>query len=134
MIHWRNTAKGRLAEIIVLDQFSRNIFRGKPESFQADPLALILSQEAMFQSDHHHLETFQKVFLLMPLMHSESLLIQDESVRLFEEFGKEDNLKYAIKHREVIKRFGRFPHRNDILSRPSTAEEIEFLKQPGTSF
>ena len=134
LFHWRNTAKGRLAEIIVLDQFSRNIFRGKPESFQADPLALILSQEALSQSDHQHLETLQKAFLFMPFMHSESLLIQDESVRLFEDLGKEDNVNYAIKHREVIRRFGRFPHRNDILGRTSTAEEIEFLKQPGTSF
>ena len=70
----------------------------------------------------------------MPFMHSESLLIQDQSVRLFEKLGNQNNLDYAIKHREVIQRFGRFPHRNSILGRPFTVEETEFLKQPGSSF
>ena len=134
LFQWRNTSRGRLAEIIVLDQFSRNIHRETPASFIADPQALTLSQEALAMGHNHHLETQQKTFLYMPFMHSESILIQDESVRLFEDLGIEDNLNYAIKHHEVIWRFGRFPHRNHILGRPSTAEEFEFLKQPGSSF
>ena len=133
LFEWRKNPKGRLAEIIVLDQFSRNIYRGLPESFIADPQALTLAQEAV-AGGHDELEPLEKAFLYMPFMHSESLLIQDQSVRLFENLGNENNLDYAIKHREVIQRFGRFPHRNSILDRPSTVEETEFLKQPGSSF
>ena len=133
LFEWRKNPKGRLAEIIVLDQFSRNIYRGLPESFIADPQALTLAQEAV-AGGHDELKPQEKAFLYMPFMHSESLLIQDQSVRLFENLGNENNLDYAIKHREVIQRFGRFPHRNSILGRPSTVEETEFLKQPGSSF
>ena len=133
LFEWRKNPKGRLAEIIVLDQFSRNIYRGLPESFIADPQALTLAQEAV-AGEHDELEPLEKAFLYMPFMHSESLLIQDQSVRLFENLGNQNNLDYAIKHREVIQRFGRFPHRNSILGRPSTVEETEFLKQPGSSF
>ena len=133
LFEWRKNPKGRLAEIIVLDQFSRNIYRGLPESFIADPQVLILAQEAI-AGGHDELGPLKKAFLYMPFMHSESLLIQDQSVRLFENLGNENNLDYAIKHREVIQRFGRFPHRNLILGRPSTVEETEFLKQPGSSF
>ena len=133
LFEWRKNPKGRLAEIIVLDQFSRNIYRGLPESFIADPQALTLAQEAVV-GDHDELDHLEKAFLYMPFMHSESLLIQDQSVRLFENLGNQNNLDYAIKHREVIQRFGRFPHRNSILGRPSSVEETEFLKQPGSSF
>ena len=93
LFKWRNTSRGRLAEIIVLDQFPRNIHRETPASFSADPQALTLSQEALNVSDHHHLETQQKAFLYMPFMHSESLLIQDESGHLFEHLGIEDYVK-----------------------------------------
>ena len=130
---WRKNPKGRLAEIIVLDQFFRNTYRGLPESFIADPQALTLAQETV-TCGHDGLEPLEKAFLYMPFMHSESLLIQNQSVRLFENLGNENNLDYAIKHREVIQRFGRFPHRNSILVRPSTVEETEFLKQLGSSF
>ena len=133
LFKWRKNPKGRLAEIIVLDQFSRNIYRGLPESFIADPQVLILAQEAV-AGGHYELGSLEKAFLYMPFIHSESLLIQDQSVRLFENLGNQNNLDYAIKHREVIQRFGRFPHRNSILGRPSTIEETEFLKQPGSSF
>ena len=132
LFEWRKNLKGRLVEIIVLKQFSRNIYRGLPKSFIADPLALTL-QEAVACS-HDELEPLEKAFLYMPFMHSESLLIQDQSVRLFEKLGNQNNLDYAIKHREVVQRFGRFPHRNSILGRPSTVEETEFLTQPGSSF
>ena len=125
--------EGTACGIIVLNQFSRNIYRGLPESFIADPQALTLAQEAVAR-DHDELDPLEKAFLYMPFMHSESLLIQDQSVRLFENLGNENNLDYAIKHREVIQRFGRFPHRNSILGRPSSVEETEFLTQPGSSF
>ena len=133
LFEWKKNPKGRLAEIIVLDQFSRNIYRGLPESFIADPQALTLAQEAV-AGGNDELEPLEKAFLYMPFMYSESLLIQDQSVRLFENLGNQNNLDYAIKHREVIQRFGRFPHRNSILNRPSTFEETEFLKQPASSF
>ncbi|MEC8150084.1 MAG: DUF924 family protein, partial [SAR324 cluster bacterium] len=133
LFEWRKNPKGRLAEIIVLEQFSRKIYRGLPESFIADPQTLTLAQEAV-AGGHDGLEPLEKAFLYIPFINSESLLIQDQSVRLFEKLGNQNNLDYAIKHREVIQRFGRFPHRNSILDRPSTVEETEFLKQPGSSF
>lgn len=128
---WRETPEGRLAEIIVLDQFSRNMFRDKPESFASDPLALCLAQTAVAVGDDLKLTDQQRSFLYMPYMHSESLLIHDEAMKLFKELG---NLDFEIKHRDIIVKFGRYPHRNDILGRESTAEEIEFLTQPGSSF
>ena len=127
------TRRGGLRKSLFSTNFSRNIYRGLPESFIADPQALTLAQEAV-AGVYDELEPLEKAFLYMPFMHSESLLIQDQSVRLFENLGNENNLDYAIKHREVIQRFGRFPHRNSILGRPSTIEETEFLKQPGSSF
>ena len=133
LFEWRKNPKGRLAEIIVLDQFSLNIYRGIPESFTSNPQALTLAQEAV-AGDHDELKPLEKAFLYMPFMQSESLLIQDQSVRLFENLGNQNNLDYAIKLRKVIQRFGRFAYRNSILDHPSTVEETEFLKQPGSSF
>ncbi|MEZ0390577.1 MAG: DUF924 family protein [Pseudobdellovibrionaceae bacterium] len=131
---WRDSIQGRLAEVIVLDQFSRNLFRGDPRSFSQDNLALALSQEAILSGQHFQLSVMQRAFLYMPFMHSESVLIHEEAVELFSEKGHEGNLEYEILHKNIIDRFGRFPHRNQILGRVSTAEEIEFLKQPGSSF
>ncbi len=131
---WRKWPLGRLAEIIILDQFSRNMFRGKPESFASDPLALALSQEAVANGALDDLPTTEKSFLLMPFMHSESLEVHKVAEDLFRRIGAEGSLEYEIKHRKIIERFGRYPHRNEILGRTSTAEEIEFLKQPGSSF
>jgi uncharacterized protein (DUF924 family) len=131
---YRDTAKGRLAEIIVLDQFSRNIFRDKPEAFMYDSLALALSQEAISIGADKELSTIEKAFLYMPFMHSESLEIHTKALELFDQKGLEDNLKFEQAHYDIIKRFGRYPHRNQILNRASTTEEIEFLKQPGSSF
>lgn len=130
---WRETARGRLAEIIILDQFPRNMYRNNKKSFHTDTLALILTQEAIASNALAQLNEFQKSFLLMPLMHSESLKIQNESIRLVkqEELG---NLDFAIKHKDIIERFGRFPHRNEILGRSSTQEELLFLKGPNSSF
>jgi uncharacterized protein (DUF924 family) len=134
-----------LAQVIVLDQFSRNMFRGDPRSFSADPQALALARSAVAAGMDQSLPGHLRVFLYMPFMHSEQLADQDECVRLFAAFrdqvpdgsfhaGLESNLRFAEQHRDIIARFGRFPHRNEVLGRPSTPEETEFLKQPGSSF
>lgn len=134
LFHWRNNAEGRLAEIIVLDQFSRNIYRGRPDSFSFDSLALILSQEAVLSGADAFLSPEKKAFLYMPYMHSESAVIHEEAVRLFSQKGLEGNLDFEHAHYNIIKKFGRYPHRNEILRRHSTQEEIEFLKGPNSSF
>ena len=131
---WRDTAAGRLAEIIVLDQFSRNIHRGTPNAFAADPLALALAQTAVALGADLELPVDQRAFLYMPYMHSESPLIHMEAVRLFSAPGLEKSLSSEMKHKAIIDRFGRFPHRNAILGRPSTPEELAFLDGPGSSF
>lgn len=131
---WRSEASGRLAEIIVLDQFSRNIHRDLPLAFVNDPLALGLAQEAIAQGVEQELSPVQRTFLYMPFMHSESPAIHEWALSLFEANGIKDNLDYEIKHKEIIDRFGRYPHRNAILGRDSTPAELEFLKQPGSSF
>jgi uncharacterized protein (DUF924 family) len=134
LFQWRDTPTGRLAEIIVLDQFSRNIFRGKPNSFSGDSLALALAQEAVRSNSHSKLTLEQKAFLYMPYMHSESLIIHDLSVKLHNEEGLEERLYWEHQHRNIIERFGRYPHRNAILGRTSTIEEVEFLNGPNSSF
>lgn len=131
---WRETIQGRLAEIILLDQFSRNMYRETPRAFSQDNLALVLAQEALLQKDLAPLPTAQKAFVFMPFMHSESPVIHKKAVELFSEPGLESNLDFELRHKAIIDRFGRFPHRNQILGRISTPEEIEFLKQPGSSF
>jgi uncharacterized protein (DUF924 family) len=131
---WRETDEGRLAELIVLDQFSRNIFRDKPKAFAADTLAVTLAIEAVRVKAHKNLIPDKANFLLMPFMHSESKAIQEFGMELFETHGSENLLKFAIAHKKIIDRFGRYPHRNNILGRKSTSEEIEFLKEPGSSF
>ncbi|WP_151705298.1 DUF924 family protein [Nitrincola alkalilacustris] len=131
---WRESAAGALAEILVLDQFSRNVYRDKPAAFAQDPLALALAQEAIRRGLNQELTAEQRSFLYMPFMHSESRHIHEQAVELFSEPGLENNLKFELAHKEIIDRFDRYPHRNQILGRVSTAEEIEFLKQPGSSF
>jgi len=131
---WRETARGRLAEVIVLDQFSRNIFRHTPRAFAQDPLALGLAQEAVAGGALQGLEPIQCSFLLMPYMHSESRLIHVNAERLFAEWAQSDNHRFELRHKEIIDRFGRYPHRNALLGRESSEEELEFLKQPGSSF
>ena len=134
LYEWRKSAQGRLAEIIVLDQFSRNMFRGSPLSFSCDPLALALAQEAIAAGADKPLNQAGRSFLYMPFMHSESLKIHEIAVDLFRQNGNPNNLDFEFRHKAIIERFGRYPHRNDILGRPSTDEEIEFLKQPGSGF
>lgn len=131
---WRKTPEGRLAEIIVLDQFARNMFRETPKAFAADELALKLAQEAVAAGDDLKLTIEQRSFIYMPYMHSEKLSAHEEALKLFAQPGLEGNLKYEILHKRIIDRFGRYPHRNKILNRTSTPEEIEFLKEKNSSF
>ena len=131
---WRREPIGRLAEIIVLDQFSRNMYRGTKASFTSDPLALVLAQEAVASGADQALTPEERVFLYMPYMHSESKSIHEVAVQLFEKNGIGNNHEYELRHKAIIDRFGRYPHRNAILGRESTNEELEFLKQPGSGF
>lgn len=132
--HWRGTPQGRLAEVIVLDQFSRNLGRDSPRAFAHDGMALALAQEAVAAGLDRPLTPEQRSFLYMPYMHSESRAVQGESLRLFGALGREESLYFARRHAEIIERFGRYPHRNAVLGRASTAEELAFLQQPGSSF
>jgi uncharacterized protein (DUF924 family) len=131
---WRETPPGRLAEIIVLDQFSRNMYRNQPQAFACDALALALAQTAVATQADRHLEMRQRAFIYMPYMHSESPLIHSEAQALFSQAGLENSLASEHQHKTIIDRFGRYPHRNAILGRASTAQEIEFLAGPGSSF
>lgn len=131
---WRDDPLGRLAEIIVLDQFSRNIHRGLALAFANDQLALGLAQEALRQGLDQHVDYDQRAFFYMPFMHSESRVIHEQALEIFEAYGSAEQLDYEIQHKVIIDRFGRYPHRNEILGRKSTPDELEFLKQPGSSF
>lgn len=132
---WRETPEGRLAEIIVLDQFSRNMFRDRAAAFAQDPLARQLTHQAVASGADQELTPRQCSFLYMPLMHSEDVADHEEAVRLFASHPDlANNLKFEYRHKAIIDRFGRYPHRNAILGRTSTPEELEFLSQPGSSF
>ena len=124
---WRSTPGGRLAEIIVLDQFSRQLFRGQAKAFASDPMALALAQEAVAGGHHNFVSPERRGFFLMPFMHAESTLMQQESVRLHMALGNPDQLKFAQAHADVIQRFGRFPRRNAALGRASTQEEEAYI-------
>lgn len=134
LFDWRKRGRGRLAEVIVLDQFSRNMYRDQPRAFASDDLALVLAQEAIAQGVQKNWPADWRSFLYMPFMHSESAFMHEQAVALFSEEGLEDNLKFEFAHKKIIDGFGRYPHRNAILGRQSTPEELEFLKQPGSSF
>lgn len=153
LFSWRATAQGRLAEIIVLDQFSRNIYHDLPASFAHDAQALTLAQElaareeareaseaAPLQTDSRNdnpndaLTLEQLPFAYMPFMHSESQLMHEQAVKLFSQPGLEGYLKFELAHQAIIDQFGRFPHRNATLGRTSTPEEVAFLKQAGSHF
>jgi uncharacterized protein (DUF924 family) len=134
LFDWRESAIGSLAEIIVLDQFSRNIYREKPAAFACDALALALAQAAIAKGFDKELTDEQRVFLYMPFMHSESKLIHKEAVKLYKALGIQNNLDFEYQHKAIIDRFNRYPHRNKILGRDSTKEELEFLKQPNSGF
>ncbi len=129
---WRTSPQGRLAEVICLDQFTRNIFRGQAKAFAGDPLALILAQEAILGGFDRGLSDDQKAFLYMPLMHSESLPIHQWADEVFRAANLEGNLKALREHTEVIAEFGRYPSRNKALGRASSAEELAYLKNGKT--
>lgn len=131
---WRSSPEGRLAEIIVLDQFSRNMYRDTPAAFASDTLALVLAQEAIACRADLALEPTERSFLYMPFMHSESRAIHEVALSLYSQKGLERNLEFEKRHKEIIDRFGRYPHRNQILGRESSQPELAFLEQPGSSF
>ena len=131
---WREGPDGRLAEIIVLDQFSRNLYREDPRAFACDGMALALAQEAVRIGADRSVDHARRKFFYMPYQHSESPRIQEIAVTLFESLDDPESLKYELQHKAIIDRFGRYPHRNEALGRQSTAEEIAFLKTPDSSF
>lgn len=132
---WRETPEGRLAELILLDQFSRQLHRGKPEAFAQDKMALVLAQEAIATGADDAVHRDWASFFYMPFMHAESLVIQNEGVRLFEAHGDEKSVQFMIDHRDTIARFGRFPFRNAALGRQSTEAEIAYMQeQDGRAF
>jgi uncharacterized protein (DUF924 family) len=135
---WDDDLHGALARIIVLDQFTRNAFRDTPRAFAGDKLAQVGSLAMIESGRDRLLVPVERWFAYMPLQHAEDLELQERSVGLFSALDKDeelgDTLQYAVRHRDIIARFGRFPHRNRVLVRESTAEEVEFLKQPGSGF
>jgi uncharacterized protein (DUF924 family) len=141
---WCGQPPGRLASIIVLDQFSRNLYRGTPKAFAQDSAALKLALDGIAIKADRLLHPVQRLFFYLPLEHAEDMAVQEQSIKQFAQLlhevpapikeSFEENLDYAMQHYEIIQKFGRFPHRNKTLSRPSTDEEIEFLKLPGSSF
>lgn len=133
-VAWRTTAQGRLAEIIVLDQFSRNLFRDDARAFACDGMALVLAQEAVQKGADSALQPVQRAFLYMPYMHSESARIHEDAMRLFAQPGLENNLAFERRHKAIIDRFGRYPYRNAVLGRQSTPEEQAFLAGSDSSF
>jgi uncharacterized protein (DUF924 family) len=132
--NWEESETGCLALIILLDQFTRNVFRDTPRAFAGDKRALALSQLCCDKDYLTNPDVQRRQFMLMPMMHSENLAVQDAALPLFKKYASGKDYEYAEKHRDIIARFGRFPHRNEILGRKSTNEELEFLKLPGSSF
>lgn len=127
---WRDDRDSLLAAVILLDQFSRNIHRGTPQAFAADPLALALTLEAIGKGWDSDLAPERATFLYMPLMHAENAEAQRMCLEKFTALGRPENLRFAMDHAVVIEQFGRFPSRNAALGRASTAEELEYLKRP----
>jgi uncharacterized protein (DUF924 family) len=128
------SADTALATVIVLDQFSRNVYRGDPRSFATDAQALAVAEAAIARGLDAQLPAERRVFMYLPFEHSENLADQDRSIALITALGDEEYTRYAHAHRDVVARFGRFPHRNAVLDRASTAEELAFLQQPGSAF
>lgn len=135
---WLQTPRPCLARIIVLDQFPRHIYRGSAEAFSSDPLALDAATHLIGQGWDRDMLPVERMFAYLPFQHSESLEEQTRAIALYQPLKAfpetADTDRYATAHRDIIARFGRFPHRNAALGRPSTPEELEFLKQPGSSF
>lgn len=128
---WELTPEGALAAILLLDQFPRNLFRGTRRAYATDPTALLATERAIERGHDAEVEPALRRFFYLPFMHAEALRHQDRSVTLNAALGDEDSLKWARHHRDIVARFGRFPHRNAILGRESTEEETAFLKESG---
>lgn len=128
--HWLDSAEGALALVIVLDQLPLNMYRGRPEAFSTEQHAVAATRHAVAHGYDKAIAKDRLMFLYMPLMHSEDLADQDLSVQLFAAAGLTDNLRFAEHHRGLVRRFGRFPHRNAILGRQSMAEELDYLASP----
>jgi uncharacterized protein (DUF924 family) len=131
---WLSEPKATLAAILVLDQFPRNMFRGDPRAFATDAQALALAKQAIAKGMDMRLPPNQRAFIYMPFQHSEDEADQARSIELFTALGNPNNLDFAMRHKAIIDRFGRFPHRNAVLGRATTEEESVFLKEPGSSF
>ena len=136
---WKQSAESTLALIILLDQFSRNVYRDDEKSFEGDELALNIAKEVIEKQFDKKINPKRRMFFYMPFMHSENIKDQERCIELIKELAKENkkakrNLKYSIMHKNIIEKFNRFPHRNKILGRKSTEEEIDFLKTKGSSF
>lgn len=135
---WERTPYASLALVIALDQFPRNMFRETPEAFATDPVALAVARRAIARGFDRVLRVSERSFMYLPFEHAEDIAIQRHSLRLFGGLAVESagsySMEYAIRHYEIIARFGRFPHRNAILGRESSADERAFLTQPGSSF
>jgi uncharacterized protein (DUF924 family) len=134
LFEWRESPEGCLAEIIVLDQFSRNMFRGSAKSFAFDSLSLSLSQQAIALGADKLILKPRRSFMYLPYMHSESREIHKQALKIYQAYGDQGPLDFEIKHKKIIDRFGRYPHRNKVLGRISTDEEVDFLKQPNSGF
>lgn len=139
LTEWNATPRGRLARIIVLDQFTRNVFRGTPRAFAGDALALALAEEALARGEDRRLDPIERIFMYLPLEHAEDLSVQHRCVAAFERLASEhagfdETCDYARRHFVIIERFGRFPHRNAILGRASSDDERAFLLLPGSGF
>lgn len=130
----RLTQRLALASVIVLDQFPRNMFRGRPEAFGSDALARRIAGDAVAAGLDQSLDKDGRLFLYLPFEHAEDLDLQDRSVALIAALGDAELDRFAIAHRDIIRRFGRFPHRNAALGRPSTPDEVAFLREPGSGF
>jgi uncharacterized protein (DUF924 family) len=133
-VDWTGSADAVLAALIVLDQMSRNMFRGTPLAFASDCVALPLAQLALEKGFDMQVEAERRTFFYLPFEHSENIAHQHQSVALFESLGNAEYLDFAVRHRDVIMNFGRFPHRNPLLRRVSTEAEAAFLRQPGSGF
>jgi len=126
---WRTSPRGRLSEILVLDQFSRQLYRDDPRAFAQDGMALVLAQELVAAGHDQALPDSERMFAYMPFMHSESPVVHEQSIRLFTALGNETFLDYAVRHFEIIKKFGRYPKRNALLGRTSTPEEEAYIAE-----
>lgn len=129
LLDWRKDIRGRLAEIIVLDQFSRNLFRNDVRTYTQDKMAIALAQEVINHPDYNTLKQEEKKYILLPFMHSESLDLHDWAAKYYEENGDENLIYFEKLHRDVLEEFGRYPYQNDDLGRKSTPDEIKYLEE-----